>query len=415
MIGGRGPLDGQARFLAAFDERCYKAICFVGGVGSGKSHLGAHLAIELAALQPDVRGWISANTYPQLWQSTLTALYKVAKSYGVPIHPARPESAAKKKALYLWNRVEVLIRSAEDYQNWDGTEIGWAWLDEAKTMAAGVWPAINERLRDARAEYRVIFPTTTPLGNNWLCDLQEDPRVCFINGHTKDNFYNPEDYFETLCATMGEELARQQLAGEFLNVYEGNCYPNFSRQENCGEYSIDCGSEIVIGVDFNTDPGMHAYAMQSRGPEVYVLSEIYLRGGDTPRLAREIESQFGVDRVIIHPDAAGGQRHTTGTSDFAILREHGFKLRGRAKNPAIKDRVNAVNGRILNARGERLLHIDKSCKLLRTDLERCTWPILLSGSYHGPLTHPGAAIGYAIEYQFPSASTGFAVSLPRPR
>lgn len=77
-------------------------------MGSGKSHLGAPYALEMAARNPDVRGFIAANTYPQLWQSTLTALYKVAKSYGVPIRPERPEAAAKKKVLYLWDRVEVL-------------------------------------------------------------------------------------------------------------------------------------------------------------------------------------------------------------------------------------------------------------------------------------------------------------------
>ena len=79
-LAATGP---QAEFLGHFDARAAKYVAFVGGVGSGKSHLGAHYALEMAARNPDVRGFIAANTYPQLWQSTLTALYKVARHYGV--------------------------------------------------------------------------------------------------------------------------------------------------------------------------------------------------------------------------------------------------------------------------------------------------------------------------------------------
>ena len=71
------PTEPQAEFLKNFDERLCKFNAFVGGVGSGKSHLGAHYLLEMAARNPDARGFIAANTYPQLWQSTLTALYKV--------------------------------------------------------------------------------------------------------------------------------------------------------------------------------------------------------------------------------------------------------------------------------------------------------------------------------------------------
>lgn len=401
----------QAEFLRHFDERAAKYVAFVGGVGSGKSHLGAHYALEMAVRNPNVRGFIAANTYPQLWQSTLTALYKVAKQYGVPIRPERPESAAKKKVLYLWERVEVLCRSAERYAEWDGTEVGWFWLDEAKTMPPGAWLAINERLRDVRCEALSGWLSTTPDGYNWVSDLADDPEVRIVNSHTSQNPNLPPGYVDSLMRKMSPELVAQQLAGQFVNVCEGECYPHFSRAENTGQYAPGDGEQL-IGIDFNVDPGMHAYLIELRRDDVLVLDEIFLKGGDTPQLARELERRYGTGLPLV-PDAAGGQRHTTGTSDHQILREAGFKLINRRANPPLKNRINAVNGRIYNALGERHLFVDQSCKLLRNDLERCTWDVLLKAAYSGPLTHPGAALGYALELRFPVSGGGFGVSLGR--
>ena len=413
------PTGPQAEFLANFDARVCKFNAFVGGVGSGKSHLGAHYALEMAARNPNARGFVAANTYPQLWQSTLTALYKVCKAYGVPIHPVRPESAAKKKVLYLWNQVEVLCRSAERYSEWDGTEVGWFWLDEAKTMPEGAFIAVNERLRDTACDYLCGWLSTTPDGYNWVSDLQENPRVRMVRSLTKQNTNLPDGYVETLLETMSPEMVAQQLEGKFINVCQGECYPNFSRLENTGNYSASDSSlsvpsaERLIGIDFNVDPGMHAYLIEVRdGVDVFVLDEIYIRGGDTPSLAKELERRYGTEIPLV-PDAAGGQRHTTGTSDHAILRVAGFKLKNRPANPPIKNRINAVNAKIKNALGQRHLFVDKNCKLLIRDLERCTWEVLNKPGYRGPLTHPGAALGYPVHLKFPFSGGAFGMTLPK--
>ena len=280
--------------------------------------------------------------------------------------------------------------------------------------------------RAERDVYR-LFPAaqfekwreTTPDGFNWVSDLQDNPRVRMVYSLTKQNHNLPDGYVETLLETMSPEMVAQQLEGKFINVCQGECYPNFSRAENVGDYSpksevgtlnAESGmrnsslsvptSELLIGIDFNVDPGMHSYLLEIRGDDVFVLDEIYIRGGDTPQLAKEMEKRYGLAIPLV-PDAAGGQRSTTGTSDHAILREAGFKLKNRPANPPIKNRINAVNGKIKNALGQRHLFVDKNCKLLIKDLERCTWEVLTKVGYRGPLTHPGAALGYPLHLKFP--------------
>lgn len=410
---GRAIIPGQVQFLDLFDQSACKYVAYRGGIGAGKTWIGAHYALEQAARSPEVRGFIGANTYPQLWQSTLTGLYEVAAAYGVPIHPKTPESAAKKKVLYLWNQVEVLCRSAENegYKLWDGFKVGWWWLDEAKDMDQGAYRTICERHRDGRVDRLQGWMTASPSGLNWFGEIEEDPDVRVVIADSRQNPFLPSDYVPTLLSKMSAEMVDQQIGGKVINVNKGECYPNFSKLENVGSFSRGAGEQF-IGIDFNVDPGMHAYLIEVRGVDVFVLDEIFIRSGDTPALVKEMTSRYGTEIPLV-PDAAGAQRHTTGTSDHKILREAGFKLKNRPANPPIKDRINAVNGRILNGHKERHLFVDAGCKLLIKDLQQCTWEILLKASYKGPLTHPGAAVGYPIHLKFPFGSRSFGLALPK--
>ncbi|MEW6129590.1 MAG: hypothetical protein AB1757_21295 [Acidobacteriota bacterium] len=412
---GKKEIPGQVKFLSLFDNKECKYVAYRGGIGAGKSWIGSHYAIEKAARNPNVRGFIGANTYPQLWQSTLTGLYEVCEAYKVPIRPDNPESAAKKKVLYLWGKVEVLCRAAENkgYKTWDGFKCGWFWLDEAKDMDEEAYRTICERHRDNRVDRLEGWLTSSPSGMNWFGVIEEDPEVRVVTANTLDNYTLPTDYVPSLLKKMSPDMAMQQIEGKVINVYSGQCYPFFSRAENVKAQSIVENETLIIGVDFNVEPGMHAEVMQIIGDDVFVIDEIYIKGGNTPQLTKEIERQFGTKGVVIHPDAAGGHRSTTGTSDHQILKDAGFKVVCRAANPPIKNRINSVNGRILNALGERHLYVDPRCKLLIKDLEQCTWEVMMTSSYKGPLTHPGAALGYPVEYRFPSISQSFAIALPR--
>jgi Terminase large subunit, T4likevirus-type, N-terminal len=405
----RQQIPGQVEFLRLFDQEVTKYVAYRAGIGAGKTWIGAHYALECAARNPKVRGFIAANTYPQLFQSTLSCLYEVAESYGVPIYPKTPEAAAKKKMLKLWNQVEVICRSAENVELWDGFKVGWWWLDEPKDMKQAAYRTICERHRDNRVDKLQGWMTASPSGHNWFGELDTDPDVSVITASTRDNPFLPSNYIDTLLSKMTPEMVEQQIEGKVLNTQMGECYSGFLRAENVMSLTRGDG-EMFIGIDFNVEPGMHAYLIEIRGADVLVHEEIYLRGGDTPSLGRELLKRYG-NQIPLVPDAAGGQRHTTGTSDHAILRGLGFKLKNRPANPPIKDRINSVSAKILNAKNERHLFIDPSCKLLINDLERCTWEVMRKDSYRGPLTHPGAAIGYTVHLKFPFAASGFGMSL----
>src|SRR5690606_12027676 len=81
---------------------------------------------------------------------------------------------------------------------------------------------------------------------------------------------------------------------------------------------------------------------------------------DTPTMAQLIKERYPFHQITIFPDAAGQATSSKNSSesDHAILRASGFKLEVNGTNPAIKDRLNAVNAAICNSKGERLLMVN---------------------------------------------------------
>src|SRR5690606_7477633 len=88
-------------------------------------------------------------------------------------------------------------------------------------------------------------------------------------------------------------------------------------------------------------------------------------------LARRVEDlgikkdpKKGFDPALVEviPDASGKSGSHSGVSDHEYLRRAGFTLNAPSNNPLIKDRDNAVLGRLQNAKGERRLFFDPSAR-----------------------------------------------------
>lgn len=133
------------------------------GVGSGKSHCIGMIAFDFVSKNPEVRGFIGANTYGQLTKSTLDRVFKVWEEvYGLikgvhyVVDRIPPESFVKigpmlktyENTISFNNGGLIFLASLDNYKVIDGTEFGWALLDETKdTKEAAVKEVIVARLR----------------------------------------------------------------------------------------------------------------------------------------------------------------------------------------------------------------------------------------------------------------------------
>jgi hypothetical protein len=109
-------------------------------------------------------------------------------------------------------------------------------------------------------------------------------------------------------------------------------------------------------------------------------------------------------QVKIYPDASGQNTSSKNASesDLSILRQAGFQIEVNSANPAVKDRVNAYNGMILNAQGLRQWHINTDlCPTTTEALEQQVWGTDGQPDKKSGHDHPNDANGYFIVKRYP--------------
>jgi hypothetical protein len=186
------------------------------------------------------------------------------------------------------------------------------------------------------------------------------PSYTMVKAATQSNPFLPDDYVDGLYETYPPHLVKAYIQGDFVNMASGSVYPDFDRVLNHTNSVIMPQEALHIGMDFNVLK-MAAVVFAIRNDLPLALEEL-TKVRDTPTMAQILKERY-VDRghpVTIYPDASGASTSTkkASESDLSILRQAGFVVRVNNTNPAIKDRVNAVNGLILNQKGDRRLKVN---------------------------------------------------------
>jgi hypothetical protein len=175
---------------------------------------------------------------------------------------------------------------------------------------------------------------------------------------------------------MDEKSFNQEYCATFNNTGDAVFY-NFNRNIHVTDnlLPIEPGEPIHISIDFNVKI-MASTVWCHRGNQLHAMDEFY-GNADTYQLIRSIKGRYKNRDIICYPDASGRAMKTsasTGTTDFSILRDAGFKVLARSKQPPLVDSVNAVNALLKDAKGNTRLYFNKQ-KTPRTiaSIETTTW------------------------------------------
>jgi hypothetical protein len=155
-------------------------------------------------------------------------------------------------------------------------------------------------------------------------------------------------------------------------------------------------------MDFNLDP-MSAVVCVRHHDTLLAIDEVVMWGSNTDEMAQELRTRYPDKRVIIYPDPASRQRKTSagGRTDLSILQNAGFEVKAKTRHALVRDRINAVNSRLLSSDGQRKLLIDPKCKQTIESLERQTYKEGTSVPNKDGFDHMNDALGYLVEYLFP--------------
>lgn len=261
-----------------------------------------------------------------------------------------------------------------------------------------------------RNEMNKVCAYSTPEGfsfcyNRWV--KNKNTGYGLVQAPTYSNPNLPSDYIPSLRATYPAELISAYIEGEFVNLTSGAVYKNFDRILNhtdetirTGERKTEC-EDLHIGVDFNVLK-MSATIFVIRDGEPFLLDEIH-GSDDTPALCEAITDRYPNHNIYVYPDSSGRNTSSKSASqsDLTIIRQAGFKIKARNKNPLIKNRVSAVNSMILNGKGERRLKVNTDkCPETTECLEQQVYDTGGMPDKRMGKDHMNDALGYFIYFNY---------------
>jgi hypothetical protein len=458
-------LPAQDDYFNATEDQ----VAFVGGIGTGKTHVACDDILRTAATYPKCGGSepgiaIFSNTYPQLIAGTMRTFFERCDHWGIRyLNRIRTLHKVYLVDFDCW----IGVWSVDEPENFRSLEFCHVWIDEAKEWSKDAYDVVVGRLRGT-ATQRKLYPsmplcariTSNPPHtlDHWLVDLctvpdpnTGKPPIRLITAATTDNPFLPADYIRRARANYDPEVAEIELGGKFGDIGRGRIWRMFSRgkhvlsQAKAAELGLptldyERNLPLCLGQDFNIDP-LCSVLFQWRRVNapgyqldvMYVLDEMYIRNSQVHFVAEELRNRpaaYATARrngIILYGDAAGNQgNRQTGRSDWDVMKESMTNInlagtaRVRAADPDRKLRFNSGNRMLMDANGKIGVVIHERCVNLVQDLERMYFkpgtalvdiPKIKDGKLKRLYTHLADAWSYAIEYDYPIRDMGPAPKL----
>jgi hypothetical protein len=442
-------LPEQARFF----QSTAREAALVGGLGYGKTHVASDWILAGAIRYPKARHFIFSNTFPQLMAGTMRTFFEACERWGLNyIDRVRMEHYVLLSDI----GAKIEVRSADKPINYKSIEICRAWIDEAQAWPEMTYDLLLGRMRGTDTQRRLYpdMPLQVRLTANpphsldhWLvrrCTVPSPttgvPPIELYTAATWDNPYLPQSYIDQLLEAYDPELAEIELGGKFGDLRSGRIWRRFDRRKHVmsNEQAIARGLSpleydpdlpICWSHDFNIDP-LSSVLFQWRRVNVagyqrevmYVLDELRIRDAMIDHAVREFvenrKDAVSVARrsgLILYGDPAGNQgNRQTGQSDWYALK-HGLaryglwgEVRVPAAPPLLRDRYNAANRMLENAKGEIGVIFHERCRWTVRDIEIMRYKPGTSLPDEkqkledgGTVTHLADAWSYAIAYEYP--------------
>ncbi len=385
---------------------------FVGGFGTGKTETLANCAIR--------DGLMSSSALIALYEPTYDLVRLI-------LAPRMEEKLTDMGIRYKYNKQENIIytssgqcgdfvlRTLENPARIVGYQSYRAHVDEIDTLkkeqAKLAWQKIIARNRqqpdDVADPLNRVSAYTTPEGYRFVYDTWgRNPKrgYVMVQAATYSNPFLPDDYVDTLRDSYPPALIDAYIEGKFTNLTSGSVYPDFCRRLNHTNEVERPGEPLLIGMDFNRLK-MSAVVYVLRDGWPVAVDEI-TDGRDTPSMVELFHQRYRLKghALKVFPDASGqnSSSKNASESDLSIIRQAGMSVQVNSTNPAIADRVNAVNALILNGDGERRLKINTHrCPHLTDGLEQQAYDKNGMPDKSSGIDHLNDAAGYPLANLFP--------------
>jgi hypothetical protein len=378
----------------------------VAGFGAGKTHAAVWRAIAKKMQYPRQNVAYYLPTYDLVRTIGFPRFEEVLEQAAIPFKTNKTDAV-----IQFGGFGSLIFRTMDTPERIVGYEVADSLVDELDTLpkdkARDVWNKIISRNRQKKPDgaLNTVGVATTPEGYKWVYERwvrNAAPGYRIIKATTQSNAKNlPEGYISSLQASYPSQLLAAYLDGEFVNLSAGSVYPNFDRVLNFTNERIRPLEPLHIGLDFNvTKMAASVHVLRDGKPHaVDELTDVF----DTPAMIGLIQRRFQGHPIYIYPDASGKARKSQNASesDLSLLRQAKFMVCVNQSNPAIKDRVLAMN-QLLDKRDYKIN--PDTCPALVEGLEKQAYDKNGEPDKTSGLDHILDAAGYFISYKFPVVS-----------
>lgn len=407
-------LTHQNEFLI---DTTTRELALVGGFGAGKTRGLVLKAICMARANPGYSGLMIEPTESLINAVLMPTFEEILADMGIKYN-YRNSASDRKLTITLPGQppTDIYLRSGTNPRRIIGFNVAWAGIDELDTLdterAREVYNAAVSRVRTGKVNQ--VFSVSTPEGYKFLYehfvrDLEQDEGLSkkrrLIKASTFNNPFLPEDYAKSILERYPAKQAGAYLNGDFVNFTSGTVYDTFDRARHHTDKVLSNyhpNATLHIGLDFNVNNMAACVAVIDEKGIPHFVDEI-VGEKNTESMIVAIKKKYGENRVInIYPDSSGrNNTANANVSSIALLEQAGFNVKAKSKNPAILDRVNSVNAKLMTASGEIGLKINTSkCPQLVRGLEQQGWVDGLPDKSSG-VDHVLDAFGYFIYYVYP--------------
>lgn len=394
--------DPQFEFVTAPEQ--FPAL--VAGFGAGKTHAAVSRAVARKLQYPKQNVAYYLPTYDLVRNIGFPRFSEILEETRVPFKINKTDAEISIGNDAAWGR--VIFRTMDTPERIIGYEVADSLVDELDTLptdkARDVWNKIISRNRQKKPDgsLNTVAVATTPEGFRFVYERWEKQRTSgyrIIKASTQSNSKNlPDGYIQSLRDTYPANLLAAYLDGEFVNLSSGSVYPGYDRRRHHSRETIRPGDPLHIGMDFNVQK-MAAVIFVLRDGKPHAVQE-YVDVLDTPAMIDLIKARHPGHSVLVYPDASGKSRksNSASTSDLSLLRDAGFRVCVNPSNPAVKDRVLAMN-KLLEDDGIAV-NVDR-CPVFVEALEKQAYDKNGEPDKSAGHDHVNDAGTYFVAYKFP--------------
>jgi phage terminase large subunit-like protein len=196
---------------------------FVGGIGSGKSWIGALDMIRRA--KPDRLYLVTAPTYPMLSDASFRSFATVAQE--LEVVAAGDVKVSPPQSIKLITGAEILFRSTDNPEMLRGPNLSGVWMDEASLSKREAFDILIGRLRQG-GEMGWGTATFTPKGKlHWTYKMfglgAQDTDL--IHARSEENPFLPKDFVANIRKQYTAQQIKQELGGSFIDSGGNHYFP----------------------------------------------------------------------------------------------------------------------------------------------------------------------------------------------